>query len=128
MFDNGKSIASKVASFYLHGTYGLMEEQMLIKQLINNQIHNNKLINAWDVMRIFILGVDPVWCWLAESFCGLCQNPVVVLASEKSPSSQTCTRLSSTALGLGCGSCPGLSQNRHCDGDAFTYVSWYAGM
>ena len=54
MFDNGKSIASKVASFYLHGTYGLMEEQMLIKQLINNQIHNNKLINAWDVMRIFI--------------------------------------------------------------------------
>lgn len=79
-------------------------------------------------MRIIIVGVDQVWCWVSESCCGLCQNPVVVLASEKSPSSQTRTILSSTALGLGCGLFPGLSQNHHCDGDAFTYVSWYAGM
>lgn len=29
-------------------------------------------------MRIFIVGADPVLCWVSKSCCGLCQNPVVV--------------------------------------------------
>lgn len=72
-----------------------------------------------------VLGVKILLWSLSKSCCGLCQNPVVVLASEKFPSSQTCTILSSTALGLGCGLFPGLSQNYHCD---VTPLPMSAGM
>ena len=27
------------------------------------------------------MGVDQVWCWVSESCCGLCQNPVVAFKS-----------------------------------------------